>query len=235
MDPIEQQLLDLNHQNRILRLQLEATREAGIQALKSASQKLSDTYRKRWEELKKTQKDEKRRMEVWGFYGVFWTIKRSILQFLGMVWRNHDVLQDTRKEWKRKMEEEEEKNRRLAEVEERLKRMEEEKQILSEKKRNLEVLLHQTPLTTSAIHRNPILEREIRTLEDQLRHLQVVIGSQHHALHCIIYNAEELRNESRRQDERIEEMEERLLGLEAEVLWDGVVVWGHGMTWEDMG
>uniref|UniRef100_A0A803Y1G4 Coiled-coil domain containing 68 n=1 Tax=Meleagris gallopavo TaxID=9103 RepID=A0A803Y1G4_MELGA len=205
MDPIEQQLLDLNHQNRILRLQLEATREAGIQALKSASQKLSDTYRKRWEELKKTQKDEKRRME------------------------------DTRKEWKRKMEEEEEKNRRLAEVEERLKRMEEEKQILSEKKRNLEVLLHQTPLTTSAIHRNPILEREIRTLEDQLRHLQVVIGSQHHALHCIIYNAEELRNESRRQDERIEEMEERLLGLEAEVLWDGVVVWGHGMTWEDMG
>ncbi|XP_048787771.1 coiled-coil domain-containing protein 68 isoform X2 [Lagopus muta] len=83
MDPIDQQLLDLNHQNRILRLQLEATREAGIQALKSASQRFSETYKKKQEELKKSHHEEKQRMEA----------GRII---------------ELRKEWRKKMAEEEE-------------------------------------------------------------------------------------------------------------------------------
>ncbi|XP_052525882.1 coiled-coil domain-containing protein 68-like isoform X2 [Tympanuchus pallidicinctus] len=149
MDPIEQQLLDLNHQNRILRLQLEATREAGIQALKSASQRFSETYKKKQEELKKSHHEEKQRME--------------------------------------------------------------EKRMLSTKKLKLELQLLQPPLRASAR-----LREEIGTLEEQLAHLQAVMERQHGALRGVIGQAEELRREARMKERRVEEMEERLRGLEEE-------------------
>ncbi|XP_052525879.1 coiled-coil domain-containing protein 68-like isoform X1 [Tympanuchus pallidicinctus] len=186
MDPIEQQLLDLNHQNRILRLQLEATREAGIQALKSASQRFSETYKKKQEELKKSHHEEKQRMEA----------ARII---------------ELRKEWRKNMAEEEEQRRRMAEVEERLRRMEEEKRMLSTKKLKLELQLLQPPLRASAR-----LREEIGTLEEQLAHLQAVMERQHGALRGVIGQAEELRREARMKERRVEEMEERLRGLEEE-------------------
>ncbi|XP_048787773.1 coiled-coil domain-containing protein 68 isoform X3 [Lagopus muta] len=99
----------------------------------------------------------------------------------------------------------------MAEVEERLRRMEEEQRTLSAKKLNLELQLRQLHSPTCG----PLRE-EIRTLDDQLAHLQAVMQRQHGALRGVIRQAEELRKEARMKEQRVEEMEERLRGLEEE-------------------
>ncbi|XP_054665739.1 coiled-coil domain-containing protein 68 isoform X4 [Grus americana] len=59
----EEQLLVVSRENQALKIKLEATREAGVQALRSASQQLRENYRTRSEELKKSHENEKQQIQ----------------------------------------------------------------------------------------------------------------------------------------------------------------------------
>ncbi|XP_009664387.2 coiled-coil domain-containing protein 68 isoform X3 [Struthio camelus] len=64
MEETEHQLLLVNKENQVLKIKLEATREAGVQALRSASQTLYENYRTRSEELKKRHENDKKQIQA---------------------------------------------------------------------------------------------------------------------------------------------------------------------------
>uniref|UniRef100_A0A8C8AMV4 Coiled-coil domain containing 68 n=1 Tax=Otus sunia TaxID=257818 RepID=A0A8C8AMV4_9STRI len=198
MKETEEQLLVVSRENQVLKLKLEATREAGVQALRSASQKLYENYQTRSEEMKKTHEREKQQIQAYNL-------------------QEEEKLQESTENISRLAEGIEEKCTCIAEMEKRVQRMEEEKKILIEKKMSLEKMLQQMMSRNEDSKRCLDLQQQISTLQEQISHLQHVIQAQHHGLRGVIQEAEELNNELRSQDKKIENLTDKLTALEAQV------------------
>ncbi|KAM6226662.1 coiled-coil domain-containing protein 68 isoform 4-T6 [Spheniscus humboldti] len=197
MKETEEQLLLVSRENQVLKIKLEATREAGVQALRSASQKLYENYQTRSEELKKSHENEKKQIQAFNL-------------------QQEEKLRQSSENGSRLAEEVREKCTRIAEMEKRVQRMEEEKKTLIEKKMSFEKMLQQMMSRNEDSKRCLDLQRQISTLQEQICHLQRVIRAQHHGLRGVIQQAEELNNELRSQDKKIENLTEKLTALEAQ-------------------
>ncbi|XP_074667209.1 coiled-coil domain-containing protein 68-like [Strix aluco] len=197
MKETEEQLLVVSRENQVLKLKLEATREAGVQALRSASQKLYENYQTRSEEMKKNHEREKQQIQAYNL-------------------QEEERLQESTENISHLAEGIREKCTRIAEMEKRVQRMEEEKKILIEKKMSLEKMLQQMTSRNEDSKRCLDLQQQISTLQEQISHLQHVIRAQHHGLRGVIQEAEELNNELRSQDKKIENLTEKLMVLEAQ-------------------
>ncbi|XP_010120464.1 PREDICTED: coiled-coil domain-containing protein 68, partial [Chlamydotis macqueenii] len=208
MKETEEQLLLVSRENQVLKIKLEATREAGVQALRSASQKLYENYQTRSEELKKSHEKEKQQIQA------------SNLQ-------EEEKLRQISQNASRLAEGIGEKRSRVAELEKRVQRMEEEKKTLIEKKTAFEKTLQEMTSRNEDSRRCLDLQKRISTLQEQICHLQRVIRAQHHGLRGVIQEAEELKKELRSQDEKIENLTEKLSALEAQnkELKDRVQFW----------
>ncbi|XP_052634956.1 coiled-coil domain-containing protein 68 isoform X1 [Harpia harpyja] len=208
MKETEEQLLLVSRENQMLKIKLEATREAGVQALRSASQKLYENYQTWSEELKKSHENEKQQIQTYHL-------------------QKEEKLQQSSKTTSRLAEGIREKCTRIAEMEKRVQRMEEEKKTLIEKKMSLEKMLQQMMSRNEDAKRCLDLQRQISTLREQICRLQWVIQAQHHGLRSVIQEAEELKNELRSQDKKIEDLTEKLSALEAQnkELKDRVEFW----------
>ncbi|XP_075267766.1 LOW QUALITY PROTEIN: coiled-coil domain-containing protein 68-like [Opisthocomus hoazin] len=197
MKETEEQLLLVSRENQVLKIKLEATREAGVQALRSASQNLYENYLTRSEEAKKRHENEKQQIQA------------SNLQ-------REEELQKGAETAGRLAARIREKHTRIAEMEERVRRMEEEKKTLIEKKMSFEKMLQQMMSRNEDGKRCLDLQRQISTLREQIQHLQLVIRVQHHGLRAVIQEAEELKKEIGSQDKQIEHLAEKLAALEAQ-------------------
>ncbi|KAM9250443.1 coiled-coil domain-containing protein 68 [Cariama cristata] len=208
MKETEEQLLVVSRENQVLKIKLEATREAGVQALRSASQKLYENYQAQSEELKKRHENEKQQIQAYNL-------------------QQEEKLQQSSENASRLAESIEEKCTRVAEMEARLQRMEEEKKTLIEKKRSFEKMLQQMMSRNEDSKRCLDLQSQISTLQEQIHHLQRVIQAQHHGLRSVIQEAQELNNQLRSQDKKIENLTEKLSSLEAQnkELKDRVEFW----------
>ncbi|XP_009695158.1 PREDICTED: coiled-coil domain-containing protein 68 [Cariama cristata] len=208
MKETEEQLLLVSRENQVLKIKLEATREAGVQALRSASQKLYENYQAQSEELKKRLENEKQQIQAYNL-------------------QQEEKLQQSSENASRLAESIEEKCTRVAEMEARVQRMEEEKKTLIEKKRSFEKMLQQMMSRNEDSKRCLDLQSQISTLQEQIHHLQRVIQAQHHSLRSVIQEAQELNNQLRSQDKKIENLTEKLSSLEAQnkELKDRVEFW----------
>ncbi|XP_009635710.2 coiled-coil domain-containing protein 68 [Egretta garzetta] len=208
MKETEEQLLLVSRENQVLKLKLEATREAGVQALRSASQKLYANYQTRSEELKKRHENEKQQIEAYNL-------------------QEEEKLQQSSENASRLAEGIREKCTRIAEMEKRVQRMEEEKKALIQKKMSFEKMLQQMTSRNEDSKRCLDLQKQIFSLQEQICHLQHVIQAQHHGLRGVIQEAEELNNKLRSQDKKIENLTEKLTALEAQnkELKDRVEFW----------
>ncbi|XP_015270949.1 PREDICTED: coiled-coil domain-containing protein 68, partial [Gekko japonicus] len=108
-----------------------------------------------------------------------------------------------------------EKYSRIEELEKRVQRMEEEKKTLKEKQRLLKGKLQQMMLKAEDTNSCVKVQTEISTLQEQISHLDHVIHSQHQNLHALIHQTEDLNNELRLQDERIESLKEQVVMVQA--------------------
>ncbi|XP_009982504.1 PREDICTED: coiled-coil domain-containing protein 68 [Tauraco erythrolophus] len=208
MKETEEQLLLVSRENQVLKIKLEATREAGVQALRSASQKLYGNYQTRSEELKKKHENEKQQIQVYNL-------------------QQEAKLQQSSEDASRLAESIKEKCARVAEMEKRVQRMEEEKKTLIEKKMSFEKMLQEMTSCNEGSKRCLDLQRQMSTLQEQICHLQRVIQAQHHGLRGVIQEAEELNNDLKSQDKKIEDLTEKLAALEAQnkELKDRVEFW----------
>ncbi|XP_009865278.1 PREDICTED: coiled-coil domain-containing protein 68 [Apaloderma vittatum] len=197
MRETEEQLLLVSRENQVLKIKLEATREAGVQALRSASQKLYENYQTRSEELKKSHEKEKQQIQAFNL-------------------EQEEKLRQSSENAGRLAEGIEEKRTRIAEMEKRVRRMEEEKKTLIEKKTSFEKMLQEMISRDEGGKRSLDLRWQISTLREQISHLQRVIQEQHRGLRGVIQEAEELNNELRSQDKKIESLTEKLTALEAQ-------------------
>ncbi|KAM6392050.1 coiled-coil domain-containing protein 68 [Rhynochetos jubatus] len=208
MKETEEQLLLVNRENQVLKIKLEATREAGIQALRSASQKLYENYQTRSEEVKKSHEKEKKQIQAYNL-------------------QQEKELQESTENTSHLTEGIREKCTRIAEMEKRVQRMEEEKKTLLEKKISLTKLLQQMMSRKEDGQRCLDLQKQISSLQEQICHLQRVIQAQHRGLRSVIQEAEELNNKLRSQDAKIENLTEKLNALEEQnkELKDKVEFW----------
>ncbi|XP_005296919.1 coiled-coil domain-containing protein 68 isoform X2 [Chrysemys picta bellii] len=190
----DQQLLLVNRENEILKIKLDATREAGAQSLRHASKSLYENYCSRSEELKKKHEDDKQLMQA---------CKLEQEQKLKQNLENVNCVTERL----------EEKYSRIADMEKRVQRMEEEKKALIEKKQSFEEkLLSNSEDTKSCLD----LQVEIFTVQEQISHLQHVIQTQHQSLRSVIQEIEELNNGLQNQDKKIKAMKEKINMLEAQ-------------------
>ncbi|XP_024052945.2 coiled-coil domain-containing protein 68 isoform X2 [Terrapene carolina triunguis] len=190
----DQQLLLVNRENEILKIKLDATREAGAQSLRHASKSLYENYCSRSEELKKKHEDDKQLMQA---------CKLEQEQKLKQNLENVNCVTERL----------EEKYSRIADMEKRVQRMEEEKKTLIEKKQSFEEkLLSNSEDTKSCLD----LQVEIFTVQEQISHLQHVIQTQHQSLRSVIQEIEELNNGLQNQDKKIKAMKEKINMLEAQ-------------------
>ncbi|XP_010167725.2 coiled-coil domain-containing protein 68, partial [Antrostomus carolinensis] len=197
MKETEEQLLLVSRENQVLKIKLEATREAGVQALRSASQKLYHNYQTRSEELKRSHENEKKQIQAYNL-------------------QQEEKLQESEENTNHLAEGIREKCSRIAEMEKRVQRMEEEKKKLLEKKMSFEKLLQEMMSRNEDSKRCLDLQRQIFTLQEQISHLQRLIQTQHHGLRDVIQEAEELNEELRSQEKKIESLTEKLTTLEAQ-------------------
>nr|XP_038026572.1 coiled-coil domain-containing protein 68 isoform X2 [Anas platyrhynchos] len=208
MRETEQQLLLVSRENQLLRIKLEATREAGVQALRAASQKLYESYQARSEELHKTQEKEKQQIQARSREqeGKLQQQEEKATQLAGAV---------------------EERCARIAAMEQRVRRMEEEKKTLMEKKTSYEKMLLQMMSRNEDSKRCLAVQQDIATLREQIGHLQRLIGAQHQSLRRVIQEAEELNEELKIQDKKIEDLTEKVTALETQnkELKDKVALW----------
>uniref|UniRef100_A0A8C3J488 Coiled-coil domain containing 68 n=1 Tax=Calidris pygmaea TaxID=425635 RepID=A0A8C3J488_9CHAR len=167
MKETEEQLLVVSRENQVLKIKLEATREAGVQALRSASQKLYENYQARSEELKKSQESEKKQIQAYNL-------------------QQEEKLRQSSEDANHLAEGIREKCTRITEMEQRLQRMEEEKKTLMEKKMSFEKMLQQMMSRNEDGKRCLDLQRKISTLQEQICHLQGVIQAQHQGLRSVI-------------------------------------------------
>ncbi|XP_040396812.1 coiled-coil domain-containing protein 68 isoform X2 [Cygnus olor] len=208
MRETERQLLLVSRENEVLRIKLEATREAGVQALRAASQKLYENYQTRSEELRKAHENEKKQVQA-----------RSREQ--------EEKLQQKEEDARRLASDVEERCARIAGMEQRVRRMEEEKKTLIEKKTSYEKMLLQMMSRNEDSKRCLAVQQDIATLREQIGHLQRLIGAQHQSLRRVIQEVEELNEELKIQDKKIEDLTEKVTALETqnEELKDRVALW----------
>nr|XP_013801197.1 PREDICTED: coiled-coil domain-containing protein 68 isoform X1 [Apteryx mantelli mantelli] len=197
MKETEYQLLLVSKENQVLKVKLEATREAGVQALRSASQALYENYHTRSEELTKRHENDKKQIQAYNL-------------------EQERKLQQNTEKANRLAEGITEKCTQITEMEKRVQRMEEEKKTLMERKLSLEQMLLQMMSKKEDSKRCLALQMEISTLQEQICHLQRVIQAQHQNLRSVIQEVEELNNELRNQDEKIGNLTEKLNALEAQ-------------------
>ncbi|XP_014959252.3 coiled-coil domain-containing protein 68 isoform X1 [Ovis aries] len=191
------QLLEMNKENEVLKIKLEASREAGAAALRNAAQRLLENYQTRSEEVRKKHEDRRHLLQV---------DKLEKEQKLKQHVENLDQIAEKL----------EEKHKQITELENLVQRMEKEKRTLLEKKLSLEnKLLHLKSNATNAKSCQD-LQKEISLLQEQISHLQFVIHSQHQNLRSVIQEIEALKNNLKEQDKRIEDLQEKVNILEAQ-------------------
>ncbi|XP_055648594.1 coiled-coil domain-containing protein 68 [Falco peregrinus] len=208
MKETEEQLLLVSRENQLLKIKLEAMREAGVQALSSASQKLFENYQTLSEELKKSHENEKNQIQAYNL-------------------QEEEKLQQSSETTSCLAEGVKEKWTHIAELERCVQRMEEEKKTLTEKKMSFEKMLQQMMARNEDSKWCLDLQRHISTLQQQICHLQHLIQAQHHSLRRVIQEAEELNTTLRSQDKKTENLTEKLTALEAQnkELKDRVAFW----------
>ncbi|OWK01588.1 hypothetical protein Celaphus_00017809, partial [Cervus elaphus hippelaphus] len=126
------QLLEMNKENEVLKIKLEASREAGAAALRNVAQRLLENYQTQSEEVRKKHEDSRHFLQV---------DKLEKEQKLKQHVENLDQMAEKL----------EEKHNQITELENLIQRMEKEKRTLLEKKLSLEnKLLHLKSSTTNA-------------------------------------------------------------------------------------
>ncbi|XP_057360176.1 coiled-coil domain-containing protein 68 isoform X1 [Manis pentadactyla] len=223
------QLVEMNKENEVLKIKLEASREAGAEALRNVAQRLFETYQTQSAEVRKKYEDSKRLLQV---------NKLEKEQKLKQHVENLNQVAEKL----------EEKHNQITELENLVQRMEREKRTLLGKKLSLENKLLQlksnatytkrlqtlpAPRLDIGVKREPRdsllcrsldpkvqscqgLQKEISLLQEQISHLQFVIHSQHQNLRSVIQEMEGLKNNLREQDKQIENLKEKVNILEAQ-------------------
>ncbi|XP_021566495.1 coiled-coil domain-containing protein 68 [Carlito syrichta] len=191
------QFLEMNKENQMLKIKLEASREAGAEALRNVAQRLFEHYRTQSEEERKKHQDSKHLLQV---------NKLEKEQALKQHVENLNQVAEKL----------EEKHRQITELENLVRRMEEEKRTLLGKKLALEDRLLQLKSGATCAKSCQDLQMEISILQEQISHLQFVIHSQHQNLRSVIQEMEGLKNNLKEQDKRIENLKEKVNVLEAQ-------------------
>lgn len=193
----QEQVLEMNKENEVLKIKLEASRQAGAAALRNVAQRLFEVYQTQSEEVRKKHEKDKHLLEV---------NKLEKEQQLKQHVENLNQVAENL----------EGKHNQIIELENLVERMEKEKKALLEKKLSLEnKLLHLKSNATDAKSCHN-LQMEISLLQDQIFHLHSVIHSQHQKLRSVIQEMEGLKNNLKEQDKRIENLKEKLNILEAQ-------------------
>ncbi|XP_006526137.1 coiled-coil domain-containing protein 68 isoform X4 [Mus musculus] len=219
----DQQLLEMNRENEVLQIKLEASREAGAAALRNVAQRLFDNYQTQAGDLEKKHEGRKHLLQVNNL-------------------EKEQALKGSAESLNLLSEKLEEKHGQIVGLENRVQRMENEKKTLLEKKLRLESKLFQLKsnaanpkssdclkiqesMVLGVIMKCPIkvplpccqdLQTEISILQEQISHLQFVIHSQHQNLRSIIQEMEGLKNTLKEQDTKIENLKEKVTVLEAQ-------------------
>ncbi|XP_015219472.1 coiled-coil domain-containing protein 68 [Lepisosteus oculatus] len=196
----EMQLSHILMENQELEIKLEASREAGAEALRDTTRRLFDTYQSRAEEMRERHIQEKQTLQGWAL-DLEQNLRRS-LENLHNLERN---LQ--------------EKEERISEIEKLVGRMEQEKTVLSRKR---DLIEHETRWRLSLNH-SPIPEAEslrnctteVNTLQEKIHHLDDMILNQNRKLRTYIQQIEQLKKELSAQDNAVWTLTERLHSLEA--------------------
>ncbi|XP_054439663.1 coiled-coil domain-containing protein 68 isoform X2 [Pteronotus mesoamericanus] len=191
------QLLEMNKENEVLKIKLEASREAGAAVLRNVAQRLFEIYETQSEEVKKKHEDSKHLLQV---------NKLEKEQELKQQLENLNQVAEKL----------EEKHNRITALENLVERMEKEKSTLLERKLSLENKVLQLKSNTTYAKSCQDLQKEISLLQEQISHLQFVIHSQHQNLRRIIQELEGLKNNLKEQDKRIESLKEKVNILEAQ-------------------
>ncbi|XP_037661894.1 coiled-coil domain-containing protein 68 [Choloepus didactylus] len=191
------QLLEMNKENEVLKIKLEASREAGAAALRNVAHRLFENYQKQSEEVRKSHEDSKHLLQV---------NKLEKEQKLKQHIENLNQVAEKL----------EEKHNQITELENLVQRMEKEKRTLLERKVSLENTLLQLKSNATYTKSCQDLQMEISTLQEQISHLQFVIHSQHQNLRCVIQEMEGLKKNIKEQDKRIENLKEKVNVLEAQ-------------------
>ncbi|XP_023570822.1 coiled-coil domain-containing protein 68 [Octodon degus] len=191
------QLLEMNKENEMLKIKLEASREAGAAALRNMAQRLFENYQTQSEDMRRKHKDSAHLLQV-----------NKLEKEQKLKQHVEDLNQVAEKL--------EEKHSQITKLENLVQRMEKEKRTLLERKLSLENKLLQ--LKSNAPYANSCqdLQMEISILQEQISHLQLVIHSQHQNLHSTIQEMEGLKNSLKEQDKRIENLKEKIKTLEAQ-------------------
>ncbi|XP_029778579.1 coiled-coil domain-containing protein 68 [Suricata suricatta] len=190
-------LLEMNKENEVLKIKLEASREAGAAALRNVAQRLFGIYQAQSEEVRKKHEEDKHLLKV------------NKLEKEQQLKQHIENLNQVAEKL-------EEKHNQITELENLVQRMEKEKRALLEKKLSLENKLMQLKSNATCAKSCHDLQMEIDLLQEQLSHLQFVIQSQHQNLRSVIQEMEGLKNNLKEQDKRIENLREKVNILEAQ-------------------
>nr|XP_012319690.1 coiled-coil domain-containing protein 68 isoform X2 [Aotus nancymaae] len=170
------QLLEMNKENEVLKIKLEASREAGAAALRDVARRLFENYQTQSEEVRKKHEDSKHLLQVNKVEK-----ERKLKQHVENLNQVAEKL--------------EEKHCQITELENLVQRMEKEKRTLLEKKLSLESKLLQLKSSATYGKRCQDLQMEISILQEQISHLQFVIHSQHQNLRSVIQENKELKTQ----------------------------------------
>ncbi|XP_036060889.1 coiled-coil domain-containing protein 68 [Onychomys torridus] len=193
----DQQLLEMNRENEMLKIKLEASREAGADTLRNVAQRLFDNYQIHSEDMKKKHEDSKHLLQI-----------NNLEKEQTLKHRAENLSQLSEKL--------EEKHVQIIGLENRVQRMENEKKTLLERKLCLENKLLQLKSNDAHSKSCQGLQTEISILQEQICHLQFVIHSQHQSLRNIIQEMEGLKNTLKEQDKKIENLKEKVYILESQ-------------------
>ncbi|XP_066103270.1 coiled-coil domain-containing protein 68 isoform X1 [Saccopteryx bilineata] len=191
------QLLEMNKENEVLKIKLEASREAGAATLRNVAQRLFEIHQTQSEEARKKHEDSQHSLQV---------NKLEKEQELKQQVENLNQVAEKL----------EEKHNQITTLENLVQRMEQEKKTLLERKLSLENKLLQLKSNTTSARSVQDLQRETSLLQEQISHLQFVIHSQHQNLRRVIQEMEGLKNNLKEQDKRIENLKEKVDILEAQ-------------------
>lgn len=191
------QLLEMNKENEVLKIKLEASREAGAAALRNMAQRIFEIYQTESEEVRKKHEDSRHLLQV---------NKLEKEQKLKQQVENLNQVAEKL----------EEKHNQITALENLVQRMEKEKRTLLERKLSLESKLLQLKSNATNAKSCQGLQMEISLLQEQISHLQFVILSQHQNLRSVIQEIEGLKNNLKEQDKRIENLREKVNTLEAQ-------------------
>ncbi|XP_039697083.1 coiled-coil domain-containing protein 68 isoform X2 [Pteropus medius] len=191
------QLLEMNKENEVLKIKLEASREAGAAALRNAAQRVLEIYQTQSEDVRKKHEDKKHFLQV------------NKLE-------KEQKLKEQLENLNQVAEKLEQKHNQITALENLVQRMEKEKRTLLERKLSLENKLLQLKSSATCAKSCQDLQMQISLLQEQISHLQCVIHSQHQNLHSVIQEMEGLKNNLKEQDKRIENLKEKVNILEAQ-------------------